>query len=307
MKRALILTLIALMGGISVYGGVESGANVVAAGSSSDVSTSADGLSAMLRLSHETVKTGIVVALSASEVTGASIVLYEWDLDGDGTYDEATESSTFAHAFADDGIYGVRVRVTDEEGATAEAEAGELVVLNRAPTAGFSFSSTASNDVAAHEFANESTDDDGEIVGWHWDFGDGKVSSEANPAHTYADDGTYSVTLVVVDDDGGESSSVIEVLVVSNAQPVAAFSLATGSIAAGESVSFVDESIDPSPNGSIVHVGWDFGDGAYRAGGPSADGVYVHTYETAGTFTVTLYVIDDDGGMSFVRQTISVS
>ncbi len=36
-----------------------------------------------------------------------------------------------------------------------------------------------------------------------------------------------------------------------------------------ESVSFVDESVDPSPSGSIVHVAWDFCDGSYRTGGPT--------------------------------------
>ena len=314
MKRVLMLILIALVSGGLVYGGVESDGDVVAAGSSGAVSTdllkeaaSLKGPSVSLRLSHEAAETGVVVTLSASESTGCSIVLYEWDLDGDGTYDVETESSTLTNAFADDGIHGIRVRVTDDGGTTAESEIVELVVLNRAPTARFSVTSPSCDDAATYEFRDESADLDGEVVRRLWDFGDGAVSSEPDPVHTYADDGTYSVTLVVTDDDGNESVSAARILSVENTEPVAAFSFAAGLIVVGESVSFVDESIDPSPNGSIVHVGWDFGDGSYRAGGPSADGVYAHTYEAAGTFTVTLYVIDDDGGMSSVRQTISVT
>ncbi|MFO7652771.1 MAG: fibro-slime domain-containing protein [Candidatus Krumholzibacteriia bacterium] len=50
-----------------------------------------------------------------------------------------------------------------------------------------------------------SYDPDGEIVAYHWDFGDGQTSTEMSPEHTYAADGVYFVELCVTDDDGLQS------------------------------------------------------------------------------------------------------
>ncbi|MET4558956.1 microbial collagenase [Lysinibacillus parviboronicapiens] len=50
-----------------------------------------------------------------------------------------------------------------------------------------------------------SKDEDGEIVSYLWDFGDGKTSEEANPTHVYEKEGTYNVTLTVKNDKGIES------------------------------------------------------------------------------------------------------
>jgi PKD repeat protein len=140
-----------------------------------------------------------------------------------------------------------------------------------------------------------------------WDFGDGTLADVRSPIHSYADEGTYDVTLVVSDEDGSESEPVARTLSVTFGEPVAAFALASASIVSGESVRFVDMSISPDPEGSIVHVAWDFGDGTYHAGGPSADDLYEHTYASTGTFMVTLYVVDQSGGMSSVQQIVSVS
>jgi chitodextrinase len=49
-------------------------------------------------------------------------------------------------------------------------------------------------------FTDGSTDPDGHILAWSWDFGDGTTSTEQSPVHTYAGPGTYHVTLTVTDD-----------------------------------------------------------------------------------------------------------
>jgi PKD repeat protein len=56
------------------------------------------------------------------------------------------------------------------------------------------------------QFRDASTDD-GKIVGWNWDFGDGATSTEQHPVHAYQEPGTYQVTLTVTD-DGGLASTV---------------------------------------------------------------------------------------------------
>ncbi len=66
------------------------------------------------------------------------------------------------------------------------------------PDAGFTYT----RDDMTVQFTDTSTDSDGSIVAWDWDFGDGGTSTEQNPSHTYAAQSSYDVTLTVTDDDG---------------------------------------------------------------------------------------------------------
>jgi PKD repeat protein len=54
-------------------------------------------------------------------------------------------------------------------------------------------------------FADASTDDDGTVVAWSWDFGDGNTSTAENPVHAYSSGGPYTVSLTVTDSGGGTS------------------------------------------------------------------------------------------------------
>jgi PKD repeat protein len=69
---------------------------------------------------------------------------------------------------------------------------------NLPPTANFTFTT---NNLTAN-FTDTSTDSDGTIVSWAWNFGDSGTSTQQNPSHTYAAAGTYTVGLTVTDDDG---------------------------------------------------------------------------------------------------------
>jgi Zn-dependent metalloprotease len=73
---------------------------------------------------------------------------------------------------------------------------------NDAPTAGFSYSASR----LTVSFTDTSTDGDGTIASRLWNFGDGSTSTAANPVHTYAAQGSYTVTLTVTDDDGASDS-----------------------------------------------------------------------------------------------------
>jgi len=70
--------------------------------------------------------------------------------------------------------------------------------VNSPPGGSFTFSCS---DLIC-SFTNTSTDSDGSVVAWSWDFGEGASSIEQSPGHAYASDGTYTVTLMVTDDDG---------------------------------------------------------------------------------------------------------
>ena len=75
--------------------------------------------------------------------------------------------------------------------------------INNPPSVDFSY--TAWRNIV--KFTDRSTDSDGTIVSWFWDFGDGKISKRQNPWHLYQKTGNYSVTLTVTDDGGIKNST----------------------------------------------------------------------------------------------------
>ena len=113
------------------------------------------------------------------------------------------------------------------------------VVVNAAPVAVASASTSAGTAPLAVSFASTgSSDPDGTIASYQWNFGDGTGSTLANPSHSYAA-GSYSVTLTVTDNGGASATSAPIALKVNApatlqapAQP-ATLSLAAASVVGG--------------------------------------------------------------------------
>ena len=70
--------------------------------------------------------------------------------------------------------------------------------VNQPPIASFNFLTTG----LSVAFTDTSTDNDGTIASWLWEFGDGATATEQHPTHLFAAAGTYIVTLTATDDDG---------------------------------------------------------------------------------------------------------
>jgi Zn-dependent metalloprotease len=121
-----------------------------------------------------------------------TIVSWLWDF-GDGNTSTAQNPS---HTYATYGTYTVTLTVTDDDDATGSVSKDVTLTAPTPPTAGFTYTT----DCLTACFTDTSTDD-GTIVSWLWDFGDGNTSTQQNPCHTYAAAGTYTVTLTVTDDD----------------------------------------------------------------------------------------------------------
>jgi PKD repeat protein len=212
-----------------------------------------------------------------------TIVDYSWDF-GDGS---TATGVTVSHAYSDDGLYLVTLTVTDNDGATASAQATKTV-LNRQPVASFTETSeTVDTDEAIFFDASDSSDPDGTIVTYSWDFGDGATGNGVSVQHAYSEDGIYTVILTVTDDDGATATAKATKTVL-NRVPVASFAESAETVSSGESIHF-DASESSDPDGVIVTYSWDFGDG-----NTAADVEVDHAYEDDGVYTVTLTVIDDD-------------
>ena len=157
---------------------------------------------------------------------------------------------------------------------------------NRPPTADFGWSC----DALDCTFTDASNDSDGSVAAWSWRFGDGTTSTEREPAHSYAEPGTYTVRLTVTDDRGVQDELSDDVRVTaastppSNQVPRADFEIDCRELAC----TFADRSEDD--DGSVERWEWDFGDGTTSSQrNPS------HSYRSAGRYDVVLTVTDDDG------------
>lgn len=151
------------------------------------------------------------------------------------------------------------------------------------------FHRNPSGDVHVNElihFYDDSTDEDGEIIAWQWDFGDGTYAIIPDPTHAYSNDGTYDVTLTVIDNNGSKNSTTKQVNVV-NLPPVA--DAGPDQIVNETSVTF-DGSESYDPDGTIISYIWYFGDGKSKAGV-----TVTHNYSEDGIYTAKLNVTDDDG------------
>ena len=122
---------------------------------------------------------------------------------------------------------------------------------NVPPTANFSFV----NDVFVTTFTDLSSDPDGFLTNWSWDFDDTFTSTLQNPVHDFGGAGTFNVTLTVTDNDGAQDNITIPVVVsAANVPPTASFTHVTS----GLEVTFTDTSTDP--DGTVTAWSWDFGD-----------------------------------------------
>jgi PKD repeat protein len=139
----------------------------------------------------------IVYFNSTSHDTDGFIINWTWNFgDGNIAYGEYV-----THQYNNNGTYIVNLTVTDNGSATGSIEK-TIFVGNQPPVADFIFAPenpTVNEDVY---FTDISTDPDGIIVSWWWNFGDGYYSDLQNPVHRFYLVGTYDVELTVTDDDG---------------------------------------------------------------------------------------------------------
>lgn len=234
---------------------------------------------------------------------GSSITGYVWDF-GDGS--SAGSGVNPSHEYTATGTFTVTLTVTNDNDDTDQTtDTITVSAPNVAPNASFTQDVTSGEAPLIVTFdASGSSDSDGTIVGYSWNFGDGSsLGAGVNPSHTYSSAGTYTAVLTVTDNDGGvDQSSVLITVAATNPPPTA---VATSDVTSGPSpltVTFDGSGSSDTGGGTIATYEWNFGDGS------TATGVNpVHTFESGGQFTVRLTVTDDGGKTSSVFLEILVA
>ncbi|WP_313477351.1 PKD domain-containing protein [Microbacterium sp.] len=133
-----------------------------------------------------------------------------------------------------------------------------------------------------------SSDEDGSIVSYLWDFGDGETQTGTSASYTYAESGSYTVKLTVTDNRGAKTTESTELVIVENEAPVAVI---TDPLVCDRLSCQFDGSGSSDADDSVASYEWDFGDGTT----PSTEASPTHTFGEAGTYSVRLTVTDEFG------------
>ncbi|MDR0625945.1 MAG: PKD domain-containing protein [Bifidobacteriaceae bacterium] len=138
-------------------------------------------------------------------------------------------------------------------------------------------------------FTDESVEADAEITAWAWDFGDGASSEESDPVHTYAQPGTYTVTLTVTDAAGARASLTRTQIVTGPAAPTVTW---PSSVTEGQTTS-LRISAD-----RLASLRIDWGDSSHSdvaassLATPGSATTVNHAYTDSGQYTVTITGVD---------------
>jgi len=256
------------------------------------------------------------------------IVAYRWSF-SDGT---TAEGRTVDHVFAPPNsmTYTATLQVEDNGGAVGTMQ--QSIVVNRAvapgnnaPFARFTFEPTYGDGPLFVEFdARLTTDIDGEVVLYAWDFGDGSTGSGVRISHTYDPKATtnYPATLTATDDEGASTSTtaIVSVFI----EEVIPIDGPTAELVAFAPVKAYDSPQLPSvpslfvvtftPEGSVAAPGheievyiYTFGDG--ESASMQTDEPIEHTYRSGApthTFVASLTVVDDQGLQDSVVLNVTV-
>lgn len=172
------------------------------------------------RPSNGPVPLAVTLTCVGSDPDG-TIALYEWDVDGNGTFDVSSATSGVTmHTYASVGTFVASCRVTDNDGRTAVART-TTTVIRPAPPGSPSVEATvtpATGNAPLGVTFGGTASDDGSIALWEWDFeGDGvfDFSSTASPgtSFSYANGGIFAATLRVTDNEGLVGIDTVEVVV----------------------------------------------------------------------------------------------
>jgi hypothetical protein len=230
------------------------------------------------------------------------VTSYEWDRDGDGSYELTTDGPNVTVRYATPGARNVTLRVTDVFGATGTNDT--TVRVNAPPSAAIDGETSVRTGERARLNATASADPDGRVATYEWDLdGDGAAERTGRSvAVAFEDDGTYPVTLTVVDDDGATDTHT-RTVTVENRAPRGRATVTETAPTVDQSVTF--EAVDlRDPDGTVSSVAWDLdGDGTYEARGSNVETAFAEP----GPRTVRLRVTDDDGASNTTTVDIDVN
>ena len=221
---------------------------------------------------------------TSSTASDWSVARHEWQF-GDGT---VKTGEMAVHAYRNPGLYKVIHTIEDDSGHRCNTATEEFEIrVNARPIAEAGADQRVSIGQDTVFDAGDSSDSDGSLITYRWDFGDGARTTGRQARHAFAKSGTYTVTLEVIDDSDVANSSGTDTMTIVVNEPPVAEAGPDVSAAIGEPITF-DGWASTDSDGRILNYAWVFGDGDRGDGLTSR-----HVYRRPGTYTVRLTVSDD--------------
>ncbi|MEP6615472.1 MAG: PKD domain-containing protein [Ginsengibacter sp.] len=210
---------------------------------------------------------------------------WEWDF-GDQT---ASSSQSPVHVYAAQGNYFVKLKVTNKTTGCAYTKTEIVPVINDKADFVASANSICKGSTISFQTQNINP---ANIADYHWKFGDGAETSGILPSiqRTYNTTGNYSVTLIILNTLGC-SDTLTKSLSAAVTAPSAGFTTSQPGTCINSSIIFADTTHQANGN-AIKSWTWDYGDGIRKTDTAST---VQHQYTAAGTYTVSLIVVDTKG------------
>lgn len=241
----------------------------------------------------------LAVMFTPNALTNNAIVRYEWDFEGDGTYDRSeTVGRDQSFTYTAPGNYSATLRVTDNTGDTATGSV-VIAVGNKGPEVSVDLVPSNGQVPLVVNFMASATDSDG-IAQFEWDYdGDGlfdETTTAGSTTFTYEVEGSFQARVRVTDNFGAQTTLTIPTLEI-NALPVGSptVSLAaspnTGNAPLTVTMTATASDVD---GGTIDQYEWDVdGDGNYDE--ITTVNTLSHTYSAIGSFFARVRVTDSSG------------
>jgi chitodextrinase len=145
------------------------------------------------------------------------------------------------------------------------------------------------------------------ITSFLWNFGDGGTASGPVVTHAFATPGTFTVTLTVTNDRGVKASKTQVVTIAASTSALGDWVFSPTGASAPANIIFNADGVHAAPGHNIVQYSWNFGDPfSTLAGNTGSTSVVNHLYTGAGTFTVTLTVVDDTGAKTVITHQVAI-
>jgi gliding motility-associated-like protein len=231
---------------------------------------------------------------NTSTLNSTTVTKWFWDY-GDGIKETKTTGDPVQHSYSASGDYQVTLVVESDGGCLSSPVAPLTIHINKTPDASFAFA-TLRCETQAIQFTDKSIPNEGVIVKWNWDFGDGKTSAEQNPSYAFAAAGKYTVKLTVETDKGCLSTPYTTEVTV-NPSPNVDFEVPDFCLADGSAQFTNTTTISDATEAQLTYF-WDFGDAALaNTQRPNTSTLKnaSHRYTKAGRYTVKLTVKSVNG------------